>query len=145
MNHCDRRITRLYDEFLKNVSGTIESYFQITHSKYKLDRISTREFLFTIYQDSCPFVYVALPSELNIYINAFLYEYAIVTYSLVFPSDYPFHPPIWSIAKSSTNTLKNFNRIVHYQNYRYSISWSPAITIEKDILNMIDAHENSTT
>jgi len=144
MNQCDRRIHRLYDEFLQNVKGTIQSHFQISHSTYKLYRASTREFLFTIYQETCPFVHVQLPSELNIYINTFLYEYAIVTYLLVFPSDYPFHPPVWSVSKSSTNISKQFERIVHYQNHRYSISWSPAITIEKDILNMIDAHDNST-
>lgn len=144
MNNCDRRINRQYNDFVTNVSDTIESYFQITHSKYKLKRVSDREFLFTIYQDSCPFIHVALPSDINIYINTFLYEYACVSYLLVFPPTYPFNPPTWAVLKSSTNTVKNFERIVHYQNYRYSISWSPAITIEKDILNMIDAHENST-
>jgi hypothetical protein len=29
----------------------------------------------------------------------------------------------------------------YYQNHRYYISWSPAITFEKDILNMIDSYE----
>ena len=137
MNFTDARVETRYLNFV-NVAPCIEDYFQIPHSKYKLTRRNTREYLFEILKETCNFVGFDLPTELRIHINSFLYEFKHVSYKMVIPPDYPFKPPVWSIENTFS---KHDERAVHYQNWRYEVSWSPVITFEKDILNMIDAYE----
>ena len=141
MNFIERRIQTRYESFLES-APCIEDYFQITHSKYKLEQNTIREYRFTIFKEHGYSVGLDLPTELRIYIHTFLYEYKVVSYNITVPSDYPFKPPIWSVHTISTNMpTKRDTLAVYYQNHRYNVSWSPVITFEKDILNMIDSYE----
>ena len=137
----DRRIQIRYEAFQES-APCIEDYFQITHSKYKLKQHTVREYIFTIYKEHGYSVGIDLPIELRIYIHTFLYEYKVVSYKITIPSDYPFKPPLWSVDTICTNVpTKRDTLAVYYQNHRYNVSWSPVITFEKDILNMIDSYE----
>jgi ubiquitin-protein ligase len=141
MNFSDRRIQTQYEAFQES-APCIEEYFQITHSKYKLVQHTNREYIFTIYKEHSYSVGLDLPREIRIYIHTFLYEYKVVSYKITIPPSYPFKAPIWSMYTISTNMpTKRDELAVHYQNHRYDVSWSPVITFEKDILNMIDSYE----
>jgi len=141
MNFSDRQIEHRYLNFVEN-APCIEDYFQIPHSKYKLTKLTMREYKFEIRKENGIFVGLDLPTELRVYVNSFLYEIKVVSYKLTIPNDYPFKPPVWSIAPISS---KHDELAVFYQNQRYRVSWSPVITFEKDILNMIDAYETCET
>ena len=141
MNFTDKRIETRYLAFVEN-APCIEEYFQILHSKYKLTRRTNREYTFEIRRENCTFAGIDLPSELRVYINSFLYEFKIITYKMIIPDDYPFKPTVWSLELLHTNVPSKQDELaVYYQNHRYQISWSPVISFEKDILNMIDAYE----
>ena len=51
------------------------------------------------------------------------------------PTNYPFHPPIWSFA-SSLPEMEVFQNVVFEQNCQNEDGWSPALKFEKDILNL---------
>ena len=141
MTFTERRIDNQYSSFVES-APCIEDYFQIPHSKYKLTRLTNREFRFEIRKERCNFVGIDLPTELRIHINSFLYEFKVVSYKMSIPYDYPFRPPQWTVELVNTNIPSKQDELaVYYQNRRYDVSWSPAISFEKDILNMIDSYE----
>lgn len=135
-----RRITHLLNEFKANLQGkSIAEYFQIDHSKYDLKRIDDQTFEFKIsFEVFRPYA-LDLPIELSMKIAGYLYEYTRIYYQIQIPNDYPFKPPRWIMQTISPPKL--YDDAVHVLNYRYSKDWSPAITMEKDVLNMIDTIE----
>ena len=135
-----RRIARLFDEFTHNLRGqSIAEYFQITHSKYDLKKMEDQLFEFKISYELLPRYALDLPIELSIKIAGYLYEHTAIEYHIRIPNDYPFKPPEWIM--QSIVAPQIYNDAVHVLNHRYDNSWSPAITIEKDILNMIECIE----
>ena len=136
-----RRITRLMDEFHYYLQGqSIADHFQIKHSSYTLSRLDDNTFSFKIVREDFPKYVLNLPIELSIKIAGYLYERTEVLYHIHFTNDYPFKPPIWTM---QTITPPNvYQQALYVLMYRYSMSWSPAITIEKDILNMIECIES---
>ena len=135
-----RRITRLFDEFNHNLRGqSIAEYFQITHSKYDLKKIDDQTFDFTISYELLPRYALDLPIELSIKIAGYLYEHTTIYYQIRIPNDYPFKPPEWIMLTISPHQL--YKDALSVLNYRYYQDWSPAITIEKDVLNMIECIE----
>ena len=139
MNSIERRVERMVQRYRECVKDeSLASYFQINYAAFELKQLSTISFSFTIREEYMPRLIVGLPSDLCVYIGGFLYENKVAVFHLLFPPDYPFKPPKWSVLKE--HHTDKCEKVVHYQNHRYDISWSPAITLEKDILNMIDAY-----
>jgi len=136
----ERRITRLFTEFKEHLNGqSIADYFQINHTKYELTRINEQSFEFKLSYEVLPRYAVDLPIELSIKIAGYLYEYTQIYYKIQFPEDYPFKPPKWIM--QTILPPKVYIDALHILNYRYSKDWSPAITMEKDVLNMIECIE----
>jgi hypothetical protein len=136
----ERRITRLFDEFTHNLKDkSIAEYFQITHSKYNLKKIDNQTFEFKISYEVFPRCALELPIELSMKIIGYLYEHTVIYYHIQIPSDYPFKAPEWVM--QSITPPQIYDDAVHILNYRYKNSWSPAITVEKDVLNMIECIE----
>ena len=134
------RITRLFDEFNKNLKGqSIAEYFQITHSKYDLKKVDDQTFEFKISYELLPRCALDLPIELSMKIAGYLYEYTTIDYQIRIPNDYPFKPPEWIMLTITAPQL--YKDALSVLNYRYYQDWSPAITMEKDVLNMIDCIE----
>jgi hypothetical protein len=75
-----------------------------------------------------------LPTELVIHVMSYLYQRRACSLKIEFPMDYPYKPTVWSTLRE-----QNVDSVaaVARQNCNYLSSWSPAITIEKDVLNMI--------
>ena len=135
-----RRITHLFDEFTQNLKGkSIADYFQITHSQYDLKKIDDQTFEFKISYELLPQCALDLPIELSMKIAGYLYEYTRIYYQIRIPNDYPFKPPKWVMLTITPPEL--YNNALCVLNYRYDKDWSPAITLEKDILNMIECIE----
>jgi len=135
-----RRITRLFEEFTHNLQGqSIAEYFQITHSQYDLKKVNDQTFEFKISYELLPRCALDLPIELSMKIAGYLYEYTAIYYQIRIPNDYPFKPPEWIMLTIEPPQL--YKDALCVLNYRYDKDWSPAITIEKDILNMIDCIE----
>ena len=135
-----RRIARLFDEFTHNLQGqSIAEYFQITHSQYDLKKVDDQTFEFKISYELLPQCALDLPIELSIKIAGYLYEHTTIYYQIRIPNDYPFKPPEWIMLTIAPPQL--YKDALSVLNYRYYHDWSPAITMEKDVLNMIDCIE----
>jgi len=75
-----------------------------------------------------------LPPELALHVMSYLYLRKACSLKIEFPMDYPYKATIWStLREQNMDTVAAVAR----QNCNYVNSWSPAITIEKDVLNMI--------
>lgn len=136
----ERRIGKLFTEFKENLHGqSIADYFQIDHSNYELKRIDEQTFEFTVSYEVFPRYALDLPIELSMKIVGYLYEHTEIHYQIRIPNDYPFKPPKWIMQTITPPQL--YTNALCVLNYRYDKDWSPAITIEKDILNMIECIE----
>jgi len=135
-----RRINRLFDEFTHNLKGqSIADYFQIDHSKYDLKKIEDQLYEFKVSYELFPRCALDLPIELSMKIAGYLYEYRSIYFHIRIPNDYPFKPPEWIMLSITAPQI--YNDAVQILNHRYDNSWSPAITMEKDVLNMIECIE----
>lgn len=136
----ERRIGKLFTEFQENLDGqSIADYFQIDHSKYDLKRIDEQTFEFKVSYEVFPRYALDLPIELSMKIVGYLYEHTEIEYQIRIPNDYPFKPPKWVMQTITPPQL--YTDALCVLNYRYDKDWSPAITIEKDVLNMIECIE----
>jgi ubiquitin-protein ligase len=135
-----RRINNLYTLFLQSLNDvSIADYFQIKNYTYALTQNSPTAFTFTMHGmklHHC--VFQQLPIDLSIHISKYLYEKTNVVYSLVFPMDYPFKHPMWSLVEDTSNTKIRHEYASHFMNKQHEVSWSPSITLEKNVLNMIE-------
>jgi len=136
----ERRINKLFTEFKENLHGkSIADHFQIDHSKYDLKRIDAQTFEFKVSYEVFPSYALDLPIELSMKIVGYLYEHTEIEYQIRIPNDYPFKPPKWVMQTITPPQL--YQDALCVLNYRYDKDWSPAITIEKDVLNMIECIE----
>lgn len=157
------RITRFADLFS---DITIEDYFGVksipnTHLKFNIIKYNN-EILFTIkYIKKNTLYKFDLPLELNSLIASYTDDYIIIKIRISYGKDYPFKQPIWSLFNVDTNIhnpvldLKQYYRYLvdlqndQYQsfivanfvnnNYMYTKydQWSPAITIDKELISFI--------
>lgn len=138
MNARQLRLHKMKQNFTENLNGlSIAEYFQIPNIKIILtdnDEIYTCKF----HYEKTNFTCLNLPFEINCIVLSYLYEHYLVNFSITIPPDYPFKHPTWNI-ESGINIPINYKHAVIFQNSRYKYSWSPSITLEKDILNMIEA------
>jgi len=81
---------------------------------------------------------MGLPFELNCLILSYLTEYSIATFHITYPRDYPFKPTKWELIDLRSNIPTTYKKAAMWQNQSYVNSWSPSITLEKDILYMIE-------
>jgi hypothetical protein len=140
MTQRERRIARNYEDFKSRLGqNSISDYFQIKHSTYSLSHLDPNTFQFIIQQESFPkYIFDDLPIELSIKIIGFLYNYKKIIYEIQFPLDYPFKPTKWIMKKPAS---KLYTEALYILMRQYNDSWSPAITLETDILNMIHSIE----
>lgn len=94
-----------------------------------------------------------LPPDVCRMIADFAYNHLRLQFKISFPSDYPFNPPIWALASVDSSipfpsaayggmTLPDYYAYLvdmHNGQYRQTrqcglLIWSPALTIEKDVL-----------
>ena len=104
------------------INGPFTCTFRyVKHYYYKIDQIKQN-----------------IPFEINCLILSYLYEYSTAIFKIYFPPDYPFKPTLWVLLDLKANIPTTYKKAVVWQNQSYLHSWSPAITLEKDILYMIE-------
>jgi hypothetical protein len=135
-----RHLQNIYISFMFNLGDmSISEYFQILHYTFTLVKKSDVEFIFNIYREKMRnYSFPQLPFELSAYISNYLYERIDITYLLVYPPTFPFRPPIWSLLHDKSNNMHNYAYVSHFINKQYEMDWSPSITIEKTVLNLIE-------
>ena len=133
MNRAQLRIHRLLERFKEDLENkTIGEYFQVP-LKITINN--------DVYNLRCKFskkkecyIKLELPFEVNCIVLSYLHEYSYGLYQINIPDDYPFKPPIWILLNSND---KIYKKAEIYQNAQYRHSWEPSISVEKDILYMI--------
>ena len=140
----DRRITGLIKVFNEYMNGkTINQYFQLPKSApaYTLTRNDKMTCRFTsCYRKRYNISKIKLPDDMLRLINTFVDIHVLIIFDIVYGTDYPFYAPKWEIhkIKAPPNISKQVEQIIFNHNRQYKISWSPSISIEKDILYMIE-------
>jgi hypothetical protein len=138
-----------YERFQNKIANSsINKYFgindtniNITVNKKNNEEILYLNIFYLKHQEKINFKII--PNELNDLIHSYLNEYVTIQTDILFPSDYPFIPPIWSLLKVSSNfdfkdLLHNISEYaVTCHNNQTTRDWSPATDIEKDILDFI--------
>ena len=141
MNRVERRMKLMMEQFKTNLNEmSIDQYFQIANTQIILKQIQFNELILNYKYKIFQLVNINnLPIELNMNILSYVHEYSFATYKVKIPEDYPFKPPFWSLENVKTNINWNHLFAAHFQNHRYMMSWSPSLSLEKDVLNMIEA------
>ena len=141
---------RLDAFFQKFENKSLEDYFELNQNdgslKVCVDRIHENEMILTIQkQKECPvYDFDVLPLELSRMISVYNAQIIHMQLKIVFSPDYPFSQPIWSLMNVEQTFLSPpinlqdyYSYLVDNHNSQYSIFWTPAIDVEKDILDFI--------
>jgi hypothetical protein len=132
-----KRLPLIYGSFMNNLQETpISEYFGVP-GKYAFRRTDLGTFELDATFESMPSCKLEqFPIEISIHIASYLYIRDTCTFRLTYNESYPFRPPLWSIL-SIGGKKEKFTRAMNVLNRQYLESWSPATTLEKDILNII--------
>lgn len=138
-----------YERFQNKITASsINKYFGIIDPNIKIElnkkNNETNLYLNIFYLKPQKKTHFKLfPDEINDLIYSYLNEYIDVEFKILYPLDYPFQPPIWSLTKNASNFVFKdlLNNIVEFaitcHNNQHNRDWSPATDIEKDILGFI--------
>jgi hypothetical protein len=150
------RLARFEKEF-KDIN--LSHYYQLKHGPdegVEIEKdVKEGSVLLTIRykkKSSCP--QLDLPSEILSYINEYLNYYIEIKTKITYSPNYPFSPPVWFIQEVNHNIPgqyymmdyyiyrvsqhnKSYNRYVLKMEQPFYEGWTPAISIDKDILSFI--------
>ena len=138
-----------YNTFLSHLNNSsIENYFGIINQPNKTLNFTIKreenEVYFTIsFVKYYNIDIKRLPKEINDIISTYASDSINIKLKILHYDDYPFKHPVWSLLdvfyniNLPINLIEYYNYIVKNHNDRYNMDWSPAICIEKDILEFI--------
>lgn len=129
---------RVHRFIQKYSSIKLHDYFQIPNTPYQsltinfyAEDLSNLHVLFHSRKVSrCPSF--NLPPELVYHIKEYLPEQVDIHLNIAIPLNYPFESPRWEIISAPVSIWK----MIEEYNNCHNAFWSPAISIEKDILWM---------
>jgi hypothetical protein len=133
-----KRIETLYTTFTRNLNtSSIQSYFNVP-GQYTLRREDENTLLFEVEHEYIPPCKMdKLCLDTSRHVASFLYRRTKCMFRVIFTNGYPFHPTHWSLVSVKGTEIRQIQRALLHQNHQYQLSWTPAITLETDILNMI--------
>jgi len=123
-----KRLNSLYEQF--QTIPSIETHFQIQGYTFEVNRLSDTIFHFHS-KVKVPTLNLELPDDILRQIEEYLTDVAQI--QIQYPQDYPFKCPKFSLVSGKPT----YDVGLSILNYGYDRDWSPAITFEKDILNLI--------
>ena len=146
MSKNDYRIKRFISEY---AALNLEDDFQLPNTEYQNIKIrfkidTLRLLYFSIHYTKnyyCP--NLDLPPELVRHIKGYLPDMIQIELSVSIPSDYPFKPHIWEFLKVKSNMKLNEEKyydIIKTHNCYNIGDWSPAMSLDKDILSLIEKY-----
>ena len=141
-------INRFSHSIKKITNHNLVDFFNLeTPCKIQFNPTSSTACSFSIQYKTPPLYYGIqdLPKEINRLIMEYSGEYFIIKIHLMMSSNYPFEAPIWTILYVDSNMDESdclYSQIkyivnTHVSFYHSQIHWSPANTIEKDLLNFL--------
>jgi len=139
-----RRLDRFVEDF-KNIN--LEDYYQLPNKKSEILRInfkvasshSIKVFIYYEKAYACPSL--DLPTELIEHIKGYLPDIVQIELTLTLPeSQYPFKPHMWEVIRLKSNIFNSskYFDIINTHNMYNIADWSPAITIQSDVLCLIE-------
>jgi hypothetical protein len=155
MEKPNQRLAKFDREF-KHVD--LARYYQLkkgTYESIELDKevIDSCIHLTLRYRKRKPCPVFDLPPEMMAKIRSYLTYTIVLKFKIHYSIDYPFSPPIWFM-KGVTHTIPNQVNLTDYYCYKVNAhnsqyvqylidgisntSWSPAMSIEKDILSFLE-------
>jgi hypothetical protein len=106
------------------------------HGKYELRRTNTNTFQLDVHrQVSFVYTFKGIPDEVEKYISSFLHKHFVCVIELAYVE--VFRPPTFTTIKLDSNLFINVDGLLKSHSLVYRDSWSPAFTLETDILNLI--------
>ena len=141
-----KRIQRFIDDFSKvdmdefyQLPNTPEQNVKISFDVETLQLIHVSIHYTKNYK--CPLF--NLPDELIHLIKGYLPEIIHMDLKVTIPNDYPFKPHVWEMVRLKTNIKINelkYYDIIREQNCYNVGDWSPSMSIDKDILSLIEKY-----
>lgn len=136
-----QRIRRFMDIV---VHSSLQYYFGISNIQIEVLENENEIFVTTHFNHKSPVYDIQqLPIEISRLIASYNETYIIIKTKIHFGNSYPFDRPIWTLLDVEHNvngsiSLKEYYQyIVDNHNQQYVRYWSPAITIDKDILEFV--------
>ena len=143
------RVNSRYNTFISHLNNSsIEDYFGIINQPNKNLKFTTKREGEDIYFEisflkSYNIDINMFPKEINNIISSYASDFINIRLKIQHLDCYPFKAPLWSLLdvlyniKLPLNLNDYYNYIVKNHNDKYNSDWSPAISIEKDILEFI--------
>jgi hypothetical protein len=145
--NLNRRLKRLEDIC---ATQPLEEYYNIQNTndrKLKISYIRTSQHKISLgiyFEKSRFYDFLGLPQE----VSRIIFEYAPtiidIKVEIDFSNDYPFIQPNYSLIQiehnhpnTPINLEEYYKYIIDNHNYQYSKYWSPAILIDRDILDFV--------
>lgn len=138
-----------YNKFITTLNGSnIENYFGLinkpeTNVKISIIRDGNDVLLDILFEKTYSFDILKLPVVINDIIATYATDIINIKIKINHYDDYPFKFPTWNLTKilcnikCPLNLTDYYNYIIDNHNNKYKIYWSPAINVEKDILEFI--------
>jgi hypothetical protein len=131
----ERRMEHVTHTFKTALEGNpLHTHYGVP-GKYTWTRTSTATFQLDIERKYAVVVPLSLPDELCKLVSSFLYQDTTVSLLLTYTS--AFASPRWTVLHSHSNLYINVEGIVKLHNRMYEQQWSPAVTMESDILYLL--------
>jgi len=141
-----KRIQRFIDEFSK---VNMEDFYQLPNNEEQNIKITfqveTLQLIHVSIQYTknykCPLF--DLPNEMIHLIKEYLPEIIHMDLKVSIPNDYPFKPHVWEMTRLKSNLKINelkYYEIIRQQNCYNIGDWSPSMSIDKDILSLIEKY-----
>lgn len=150
--NLDRYMLRLFEKF-DNIQcdiSKLHEYFGIKNTENRMRRICLEKtndnivnYTLTIESYNREFDLLKnnifdLPKDINIYINSYLQNNRKIQYYIELPPNYPFQKPEWTLIEYKVNGVK---KDAKYTIFCSQFDWSPALSLDKEILNYISTLE----
>ena len=139
-----KRLDRFVEDF-KNIN--LEEYYQLPNKKSEIVRINFRVVsvrvikIFIYYEKAYACPDLDLPTDLMEHIKGYLPDIVQIELTLTIPeSQYPFKPHMWEVIRVKSNIFDSskYLEIINTHNLYNIAGWSPAITIQSDVLCLIE-------
>ena len=139
-----KRLDRFVEDF-KNIN--LEEFYQLPNKKSEIVRINFRGVsdraikIFIYYEKAYACPDLDLPTDLMEHIKGYLPDIVQIELTLTIPeSQYPFKPHMWEVIRVKSNIFDSskYLEIINTHNLYNIADWSPAITIQSDVLCLIE-------
>lgn len=137
MNCRQRRININHANIVSH--GDLANYYQLENMNVNFLKIKDDEFSLIIkYKKPYLILPLNIPIELNHLVYSYLFFKIQFNIQVTFPEDYPFKSPIFTLADIKYKHLfPMYNKIIMQHTYTYINDWTPLITVEMQMLDLI--------